>query len=146
MAILARSIGTPYPISTFYLFFPLYRHQQRRATKKVFQRQAVRAHLSYGECQRYRNKRPKYLLMENVSALLSKSFCPTSRSGETSWAIGLYSSFTQILNATQFGVPKTAKEFFFYGVNGDCQYHFLHHSTTKRLKDVLEACSEKTII
>ena len=92
------------------------------------------------ECQRaIEIKRPKYLLMENVSALLSQKFLPDFKEWRNILGELGYSSFTQILNATQFGVPQNRERVFMVSILGDCQYHFpAPFKLTKRLKDVLE--------
>lgn len=92
------------------------------------------------ECQRaIEIKRPKYLLMENVSDLLSEKFLPDFKEWRNILGELGYSSFTQILNATQFGVPQNRERVFMVSILGDCQYHFpAPFKLTKRLKDVLE--------
>ncbi len=92
------------------------------------------------ECQRaIEIKRPKYLLMENVSALLSQKFLPDFKEWRNILGELGYSSFTQILDATQFGVPQHRERVFMVSILGDCQYHFpTPFKLAKRLKDVLE--------
>lgn len=92
------------------------------------------------ECQRaIEIKRPKYLLMENVAALLSQKFLPDFKEWRNILGEYGYSSFTQILDATQFGVPQHRERTFMVSILGDCQYHFpAPFKLTKRLKDVLE--------
>ena len=92
------------------------------------------------ECQRaIEIKRPKYLLMENVATLLSQKFLPDFKEWRNILGELGYSSFTQILNATQFGVPQNRERVFMVSILGDCQYHFpAPFKLTKRLKDVLE--------
>lgn len=92
------------------------------------------------ECQRaIEIKRPKYLLMENVAALLSQKFLPDFKEWRNILGEYGYSSFTQILDATQFGVPQHRERTFMVSILGDCQYHFpTPFKLTKRLKDVLE--------
>lgn len=65
------------------------------------------------ECERaIEIKRPKYLLMENVKALLSKKFKPYW----TAWTEVLegygYKTFTEILNAKDFGVAQNRERVF----------------------------------
>lgn len=92
------------------------------------------------ECQRaIEIKRPKYLLMENVSALLSQKFLPDFK--EWRYILGElgYSSFTQILNAKDFGIPQNRERVFMVSILGDCQYHFPSTFPLQlRLKDILE--------
>lgn len=92
------------------------------------------------ECQRtIEVKRPKYLLMENVSALVSQKFFPHLREWiELVGSYG-YSSFVQCLNAKQFGIPQNRNRVFMVSILGDAQYHFPKpFHLEKRLKDVLE--------
>ena len=92
------------------------------------------------ECQRaIEVKRPRYLLMENVSALVSQKFLPFFREWiELVGSYG-YSSFTQVLNAKDYGVPQNRERVFMVSILGDAQYHFPRSfSLDKRLKDVLE--------
>lgn len=65
------------------------------------------------ECERaIEIKRPKYLLMENVKALLSKKFKPYW----AAWTEILegygYKTFTEILNAKDFGIPQNRERVF----------------------------------
>lgn len=92
------------------------------------------------ECQRaIEIKRPKYLLMENVSALLQQKFLPHFREWiELVGRLG-YSSFVDTLNAKNFGIPQNRDRVFMVSILGDCQYHFPKpFPLEKRLKDVLE--------
>lgn len=92
------------------------------------------------ECQRaIEIKRPKYLLMENVSALVSQKFLPHFKEWiELVGSYG-YSSFVKCLNAKQFGIPQNRDRVFMVSILGDYQYHFPKpFPLDKRLKDVLE--------
>lgn len=92
------------------------------------------------ECQRaIESKRPKYLLMENVSALLSQKFFPLYKEWREVLGTLGYSSFTQILNAKDFGIPQNRERAFMVSILGDCQYHFPREIPLQlRLKDILE--------
>lgn len=92
------------------------------------------------ECRKaIESKRPKYLLMENVKNLVSKSFIPYLKE----WLIFLYrqgySNYTKVLNAKDFGVPQNRERVFMVSILGDASFHFPKPFTLeKRLKDVLE--------
>lgn len=92
------------------------------------------------ECRKaIESKRPKYLLMENVKNLVSKSFIPYLKE----WLIFLYrqgySNYTKVLNAKDFGVPQNRERVFMVSILGEVSFHFPKPFTLeKRLKDVLE--------
>lgn len=92
------------------------------------------------ECARaIETKRPKYLLMENVKALVSDKFMPDF----LRWANYLtslgYSNTYQVLNAKDFGVPQNRERVFMVSVLGEAIYYFPKPFTLdRRLKDVLE--------
>lgn len=92
------------------------------------------------ECRKaIESKRPKYLLMENVKNLVSKSFIPYLKE----WLRFLegqgYSNYTKVLNAKGFGVPQNRERVFMVSILGDASFHFPKPFTLKkRLKDVLE--------
>lgn len=107
------------------------------------------------ECRKaIESKRPKYLLMENVKNLVSKSFIPYLKE----WLIFLYrqgySNYTKVLNAKDFGVPQNRERVFMVSILGEVSFHFPKPFTLeKRLKDVLEKdvdesfyLSEKVVI
>ena len=93
------------------------------------------------ECERaIRAKHPKYLVFENVSALVSKKFIRLFNK----WQLLLnrmgYTNFTQILNAKDYGVPQNRERVFMVSIlNCEKAYYFPKHiQLTKCLKDVLE--------
>lgn len=92
------------------------------------------------ECRKaIESKRPKYLLMENVKNLVSKSFIPYLKE----WLRFLegqgYSNYTKVLNAKDFGVPQSRERVFMVSILGEVSFHFPKPFTLeKRLKDVLE--------
>lgn len=92
------------------------------------------------ECRKaIESKRPKYLLMENVKNLVSKSFIPYLKE----WLRFLegqgYSNYTKVLNAKDFGVPQNRERVFMVSILGEVSFHFPKPFTLeKRLKDVLE--------
>lgn len=86
--------------------------------------------------------RPKYLLMENVKALVSKKFMPMFQE----W-INLvddelhYKSTYKVLNATDFGIPQNRERVFMLSVRSDIMrgYDFPDpFPLTQTLDDVLE--------
>lgn len=92
------------------------------------------------ECRRpIAAKRPKFLLMENVKALVSGKYCPLFLKWE-SWLRSLgYVNYTEILNAKDYGVPQNRERVFMLSILNGCWYEFPHPvRLEKRLKDVLE--------
>jgi DNA (cytosine-5)-methyltransferase 1 len=95
------------------------------------------------ECRRaIESKHPKWLLMENVKALLQKKFQPFFRSWvETLEGYG-YRNFWQVLNAKHYGVPQNRERVFMVSIRDDGdnpQYTFPRpFPLQKRLKDILE--------
>jgi DNA (cytosine-5)-methyltransferase 1 len=86
-------------------------------------------------------KRPKYIVFENVKALVSDKFIK----GFTKWQRELedfgYCNYWQVLNAKDYGVPQNRERVFMVSVRKDidCGYEFPKKQVlTKRLKDVLE--------
>lgn len=93
------------------------------------------------ECERaIEQLRPKYLLFENVSALVNEKFRPTF----FKWCLTLeqlgYTNHYQLMNAKDYGVPQNRLRVFMVSVL-DCSqaYYFPKpFPLEKRLKDVLE--------
>jgi DNA (cytosine-5)-methyltransferase 1 len=85
-------------------------------------------------------KRPKYLLLENVKALVSKKFAPTF----LKWLAVLeemgYTNYFQVLNAKEHGVPQNRERVFCVSILGEHKpYHFPEPvPLTILLKDILE--------
>lgn len=85
-------------------------------------------------------KKPKYLLMENVKALVSEKFMPDFQK----WIDRLtelgYDSAWKVLNAKDFSVPQNRERVFMVSIlNEDRMFHFPKKmKLEKRLKDVLE--------
>lgn len=93
------------------------------------------------ECRRaIEAKRPKYLVMENVAALLSERFSDEFRK----WCDTLnnfgYTNWCQILNARDYGVPQNRKRAFMVSIFGEYKpYSFPEPvKLEKRLGDILE--------
>lgn len=85
-------------------------------------------------------KMPKYLLMENVKALLSEKFKPEFYKWRDYLTSLGYESYTKIINATECGVPQNRERVFMVSILGEHKpFHFLEPIVLeKRLKDVLE--------
>lgn len=89
-------------------------------------------------------KRPKYLLFENVAAVVSKKFMPLFQK----WIAELdsygYENFWQLMNAKDFGIPQNRKRLFMVsilrdGIEPQPSYEFPEPFALElRLKDVLE--------
>lgn len=92
------------------------------------------------ECERIiRAVKPKYLLMENVKALVGKKFYPLF----CDWLRVLqdmgYKNYWKVLNAKDYGVPQNRERVFVVSILGGGQYQFPEPiPLTRRLKDVLE--------
>lgn len=85
-------------------------------------------------------KKPKYLLMENVSALVSERFIWTFNEWQLELSKLGYSNFAQILNARQYGIPQNRERIFMVSIL-DCKDGF-YFPTPKplntKLRDLLE--------
>lgn len=93
------------------------------------------------ECERIiQAKRPKYLLMENVKALIFKKNLP----GFEKWLEILsnlsYTNYWKVLNSKDYGVPQNRERVFCISILDDKQgFEFPEKQVLKtRLKDVLE--------
>ena len=85
-------------------------------------------------------KMPKYLMMENVKALLSEKFKPEFYKWRDYLTSLGYESYTKIINATECGVPQNRERVFMVSILGEhTPFHFPEPIVLeKRLKDVLE--------
>lgn len=93
------------------------------------------------ECEKIiEGKRPKYLLMENVKALVSKNF----KSDFENWLKILesygYTNYWQVLNAKDYGVPQNRERVFCVSILGDHEPYVFpdKKESTLRLRDILE--------
>lgn len=86
-------------------------------------------------------KKPKYLLMENVKALLSAKFKPLFMKWQSELASYGYTNFVKVLDSSQFGVPQHRERVFMVSIlDENTSYHFPEpFPLDKRLKDVLES-------
>lgn len=96
----------------------------------------------------YKNKnQPKYLLLENVKALVSKKFMPDFQR----WLDKLeqlgYNNYWQVLNAKDYGIPQNRERVFVVSIRKDVDtkgYKFPEKiPLEKRLKDMLEPCVDE---
>lgn len=93
------------------------------------------------ECERaIAAKRPKYLLFENVAALVSAKFVKLFNQWQLLLESYGYTNFTQVLNAKDYGVPQNRERVFMVSIlDCDKPYYFPQPiPLTKRLRDVLE--------
>ena len=90
---------------------------------------------------------PKYLLLENVKALVSKKFMPDFQR----WLDKLeqlgYNNYWQVLNAKDYGIPQNRERVFVVSIRKDIDtkgYKFPSPIPLKlRLKDMLEPCVDE---
>lgn len=85
-------------------------------------------------------KRPKYLMMENVKALVSAKFLPFYKKWEQWLAEMGYDNHCMVMNAKDYGVPQNRERIFIISIlDNDRSFHFPEpFPLEKRLKDVLE--------
>lgn len=84
-------------------------------------------------------KKPSYLIMENVKALVSDKFRPLF----LKWCDELqsygYTNFAQVLNAKDYGIPQNRERIFVVSILGESWFNFPQPFPLKlRLKDMLE--------
>lgn len=93
------------------------------------------------ECRRaILAKRPKYLLMENVAALVSSKFIRLFNAWQLELESYGYRNFAKVLNAKDYGVPQNRERIFMVSVLDEtARYEFPDPMPlTIRLKDVME--------
>lgn len=85
-------------------------------------------------------KKPKYLLLENVAALVSKKFLPLFNKWQAELESYGYRNFARVLNAKDYGVPQNRERIFLVSILDDAaSFHFPRPmKLDRRLKDVLE--------
>lgn len=85
-------------------------------------------------------KKPRYLLLENVKALVCKKFIPYFNKWLSELEGYGYTNYWKIMNAKDYGVPQNRERVFCVSVLGDHDiYHFpLPQELELRLKDILE--------
>lgn len=85
-------------------------------------------------------KKPKWLLMENVKALVSQKFIGEFRKWEQ-WLASLgYVNFYKVLNAKDYGVPQNRERVFMVSILDDnASFKFPEpFQSDRRIKDILE--------
>lgn len=94
------------------------------------------------ECERaIESKRPKYLLMENVAALVSQKFIKLFNKWQHTLESYGYTNYAKVLNAKDYGVPQNRERIFMVSVRNDINQKFYFpqpFKLEKRLKDILE--------
>ena len=91
----------------------------------------------------YKNKnQPKYLLLENVRALVSKKFMPDFKRWLNKLEELGYNNYWKVLNAKEYGIPQNRERVFVVSIRKDVDtkgYIFPNPvPLEKRLKDMLE--------
>lgn len=93
------------------------------------------------ECRRaILAKKPKYIVFENVKALVSQKFLPYFIKWQNELVSYGYSNFAKVLNSRDFGCPQNRERIFMVSIlEENASYHFPEpFPLGKRLKDVLE--------
>ena len=87
-----------------------------------------------------RVKKPRFLLLENVKALVSNKFLPTFLQWEKVLRDMGYTNYTEVLNSKNYGTPQNRERVFCLSILDGGWYEFppAEH-LTRRLKDVLES-------
>ena len=90
-------------------------------------------------------KHPKYLMMENVKALVSQKFRPLFRRWEQELASYGYDNYCKVLNAKDYGIPQNRERIFCVSILHGGRFEFPKEIPLElKLKDVLEdKCAEK---
>ena len=84
-------------------------------------------------------KRPKYLLMENVKAITSKKFLPGLLKWQEFLSLQGYVNFIEVLNAKDYGVPQNRERCFLVSILNAGWYQFPEPvELTVKLQDILE--------
>ena len=84
-------------------------------------------------------KKPRYVVFENVKALVSAKFLPYFKKWQSELQSYGYQNFAQVLNAKDYGVPQNRERIFMISIlDREASYHFPEpFKLEKRLKDVL---------
>lgn len=85
-------------------------------------------------------KRPRFLLMENVEALVQKKFVSEFRKWQDCLTANGYTNFWRVLNAKDYGVPQNRPRVFMVSIlDKNVVYHFPRPFPLKlRIKDIIE--------
>lgn len=93
------------------------------------------------ECEKIiENKKPKYLLLENVKNLVGKKFKPEfDKWLEYLEGLG-YTNYWKVLNAKDYGIPQNRERVFVVSILDDTQgFEFKEKiELNKKIKDILE--------
>jgi DNA (cytosine-5)-methyltransferase 1 len=85
---------------------------------------------------------PKYLMLENVKAMVEEKFLPMFNLWRTELVRLGYDNYAQVLNAKDYGIPQNRERIFLISIRHDghpTSYYFPEpFKLDKRLKDVLE--------
>lgn len=92
------------------------------------------------ECKKaIETKRPKFLLLENVKALVSEKFISYLHTWLDYLARLGYNNHTKVLNATEYGVPQNRERVFVVSILGTSHYYWPQpQPLTKTIAAVLE--------
>lgn len=85
--------------------------------------------------------RPKYLLQENVAAIVSEKFLPMFNAWQLAVEKLGYRNYTQLMNAKEYGVPQNRNRLFMLSVRDDLELKYKFPTPfklDKTLEDVLE--------
>ena len=69
-------------------------------------------------------KKPKVLIMENVSALISATFVNQFNEIQLELEQLGYKNYNEVLNAKDYGIPQNRERIFMISILGDCSYTF----------------------
>lgn len=85
-------------------------------------------------------KRPRYLLMENVKALVSQKFLPYFLKWQSELVSYGYSNFAKVLNSKCYGIPQNRERIFMVSIlDRQAAYRFPEpFPLDRRLRDILE--------
>lgn len=84
-------------------------------------------------------KRPKYLIMENVKALVSDKFRPLFIRWLDELTSYGYTNFCKVLNSKDYGIPQNRERIFVVSILGDAWYSFPQPIELKlRLRDMMD--------
>lgn len=87
-------------------------------------------------------KRPKYLLMENVKALVQSKFIKQFNQWQLELESYGYTNYAKVLNAKDYGIPQNRERIFMVSIRNDVNKKFVFpkpFKLEKRLKDILES-------
>ena len=94
------------------------------------------------ECERaIKEKKPKYLLMENVADLVRSKFIKLFNKWQSTLEGYGYTNYAKVMNAKNYGVPQNRERIFMVSVRNDVNQKFYFpepFKLDKRLKDILD--------